>query len=110
MQREMHVQDMPNYDAVCFHAQQCAEKYMKARMQEAEIPFGKIHDLSVLLQALLPIEPSLEDLRLSLEMLNDFAVSYRYPGIAADESLARDAVEHCCSVRDVLRRSLGAYP
>jgi len=28
--RELAVQDDPNYDAVCFHAQQCAEKYLKA--------------------------------------------------------------------------------
>ncbi|NJL91504.1 MAG: HEPN domain-containing protein [Coleofasciculaceae cyanobacterium SM2_1_6] len=28
---------MPNYDAVCFHAQQCFERYLKARLQEAEI-------------------------------------------------------------------------
>ena len=25
----------PNYDAVAFHAQQCAEKYLKARLVEA---------------------------------------------------------------------------
>lgn len=29
--RELLVEDMPNYDAVCFHAQQCAEKLRKAR-------------------------------------------------------------------------------
>ena len=28
--REFAVEDTPNYDAVCFHAQQCAEKYLKA--------------------------------------------------------------------------------
>jgi HEPN domain-containing protein len=33
-QREIEVQQMPNYDAVCFHAQQCAEKYLKACLQE----------------------------------------------------------------------------
>ena len=38
MMREMQVQDYPNYDAVCFHAQQCAEKYLKARLQESNIP------------------------------------------------------------------------
>jgi HEPN domain-containing protein len=36
----------PSYDGACFHAQQCAEKYMKARLQEASIPFRKTHDLT----------------------------------------------------------------
>lgn len=30
--RESRVRKSPNYDAVCFHAQQCAEKYLKARL------------------------------------------------------------------------------
>ena len=29
-QRELNALDHPNYDAVCFHSQQCAEKYLKA--------------------------------------------------------------------------------
>lgn len=28
--RELRARTAPNYDAECFHAQQCAEKYMKA--------------------------------------------------------------------------------
>lgn len=43
--REIRVRKSPNYDAVCFHAQQCAKKYLKALLQEAEIPFGKTHHL-----------------------------------------------------------------
>jgi len=31
----------PNYDSTCFHAQQCAEKYLKARLKEAGIAFTK---------------------------------------------------------------------
>lgn len=27
--RELAATESPNYDAVCFHAQQCAEKYFK---------------------------------------------------------------------------------
>ncbi len=33
-QRELRVRKSPNFDAVCFHAQQCAEKYLKALLQE----------------------------------------------------------------------------
>lgn len=28
--REMRARKSPNYDAACFHAQQCVEKYLKA--------------------------------------------------------------------------------
>ncbi len=56
--RELNVTASPNYDAVCFHAQQCIEKYLKARLQEAGVQFGKTHDLSVLLNLALPIEPT----------------------------------------------------
>jgi len=57
-QRELQVQQMANYDAVCFHAQQCIEKYLKACLQEENIAFTKIHDLSVLLNLFLPIQPA----------------------------------------------------
>lgn len=33
----------PNYDSVCFHCQQCAEKYLKARLVEAALSFARTH-------------------------------------------------------------------
>jgi HEPN domain-containing protein len=44
--RELEIDVNPNFDAVCFHAQQCAEKYLKARLIEAGIRFPKTHDLA----------------------------------------------------------------
>ncbi|OPX99841.1 MAG: HEPN domain protein [Syntrophorhabdus sp. PtaB.Bin047] len=46
--REMRVRKRPNYDAVCFHSQQCVEKYLKAILQENGIAFGKTHNLVIL--------------------------------------------------------------
>ena len=37
-------QDCP-FDTVCFHAQQCAEKYLKALLVWKGIPFPKTHNL-----------------------------------------------------------------
>ena len=48
----------PSYDAAAFHAQQCVEKYLKARLEEATIAFGRTHDLLVLHQLVLSIEQS----------------------------------------------------
>jgi len=61
--REISAIEYPNYDAVCFHAQQCVEKYLKARLVAAGRPFPKIHDLSALLNLVLPLEPSWVSLR-----------------------------------------------
>ena len=37
--REAAVKENPNWDAVCFHAQQAVEKYIKALLQQSEITF-----------------------------------------------------------------------
>jgi HEPN domain-containing protein len=42
-QREYRARQRPNDDAACFHAQPCAEKYLKARLEEAGIAFGRTH-------------------------------------------------------------------
>ncbi len=39
----------PDFDIICFHAQQCIEKYLKAWLQEASIPLLRSHDLLALL-------------------------------------------------------------
>ena len=106
-ERELQAQENPNHDAVCFHAQQCAEKYLKARLQEANIFFGKTHDLTTLLDLILPVEAEWAHLRADLQTLNAFAVSYRYPGDSADENEAKEAMTKCREVRLILRHSLG---
>ncbi|HEX7721914.1 MAG TPA: HEPN domain-containing protein [Pyrinomonadaceae bacterium] len=83
-QRELNAIQHPNYDAVCFHAQQCAEKYLKAFLQEANIAFPKTHDLADLLALTLSVEPSWSSLTSDLNVLSSFAVEYRYPGDSAD--------------------------
>ena len=105
-QREIRARKSPNYDAACFHSQQCIEKYFKARLQEAGIQFGKIHDLSVLLDLVSPVEPFWEPFRPRLRTLNAYAVEFRYPGQSADREAALEAVRICRQVRKVIRESL----
>jgi HEPN domain-containing protein len=50
-QREYRARIRPNYDAVCFHTQQTAEKYLKAWLQEAGKPIPKIHNWSIWLRS-----------------------------------------------------------
>jgi len=105
--RELRVRKAPNYDAACFHAQQCAEKYLKARLQEEDIPFGRTHNLTALLDLLVPTEPSWAMLRPHLRALTVFAVEVRYPGESADKAEAREALALCREVRRRIRLSLG---
>ena len=87
--REM-LASKPIYDAVCFHAQQCVEKYMKALLVENDIPFPKTHDLIVLLDLCVGLIPELVTQRSRLAALSTYAIVFRYPG---EEAIAQDAVE-----------------
>ena len=58
------------YDAIRFHCQQCAEKYLKARLQEAGIRFPRIHDLAALLLLTLPIESQWRQMQPELRPLS----------------------------------------
>lgn len=96
---------LPN--AVCFHGQQCAEKYLKARLQEAGLPVPKIHDLTFLLQRLLPIDPLLAALHSHLLRLTDYGVDFRYPSHQATLQDAKSALSDCRVVRREIRNALG---
>jgi len=95
MLRESRTEHFPNFDAVCFHAQQCVEKYLKARMCEAEIRFGESHDLVAILEMVRDIEPGWQQFSEEMAYLSQFSVAFRYPGESADASLASDSIDRC---------------
>ena len=105
--REYRARKRPNYDGLCFHAQQCAEKYLKARLCEGGVAFGKVHDLSALLDQVLALEPAWESFRRSLLYLSEYSVNFRYPGEFADKEAARDAYRRCRAFRVSARQALG---
>ena len=104
--REWRVRRLPNYDAVCFHAQQATEKYLKARLQDADIAFEKTHNLIRLLDLALAAEPTWDAFRSELGVLNQFAVAFRYPGESAQKSNAAQALRICKSLRAEIRNAL----
>ncbi len=85
-----------NYDAACFHTEQCAEKYLKARLQEEGFTFSKTHDLRMLLNLVLPFESNWDGMRPHLQALTAFAVDFRYPRAMADKAIAAEAIKLCC--------------
>jgi HEPN domain-containing protein len=71
-------EDCP-FDSVCFHAQQCVEKYLKARLVYLSINFPKVHDLEEIIKLFppgtnIPLTPS------DQEKLTSYAWKGRYPG------------------------------
>jgi HEPN domain-containing protein len=94
------------YGTVCFHAQQCLEKYLKASLIFLEIEFPRVHDLGVLL-SLLP-----QDNRPSLtvmeeERLTDYASVNRYPGDY--EPITRQAAEEAVAIARRVRQSIQSH-
>ena len=94
-------------DAACFFCQQCIEKYLKARLVEAGLPFPKTHDLCVLLNLCATLEPTWQQFAKALDAITDYAVDFRYPGHSATLREARTAMKHCCLIRAAVRHSLG---
>lgn len=98
--------DPPNYDAVCFRAQQCIEKLLKAALIAAEEIPPKTHDLTVLSDLLGTLAPEwnwpVEDLRLPSRS----AVVFRYPGESAGGEEAEAALNVSKPMRDRLRAFL----
>ncbi|MCL5104226.1 MAG: HEPN domain-containing protein [Armatimonadetes bacterium] len=100
--REFSAAADPNYDAVCFHAQQCIEKLMKAALIVRNVVPPKTHSL-ILLDSLLSSEKAdwswpLPDLRL----LDRAAVLFRYPGESADREEAELAIGVATKMRNKL--------
>jgi len=95
------------FDAACFHSQQTAEKYFKARLCEAGVAFPKTHDLVVLLKLILPLEPLWASFLPAAQALTDYAVDFRYPGDTATLAEARLALKDCKAIRREVRLSFG---
>jgi HEPN domain-containing protein len=96
----------PVWDAVCFHAQQCVEKYLKALLEEHGIAFAKTHDLVVLLRLTEHHGGNLESLETDLAFLSPLGVAIRYPGSSADAGLAASALDIAGRVRSLIRPAL----
>ena len=80
-------------DTVCFHCQQAAEKLLKAFLSAKGIPPPRSHDLLLLLEHVLSLEPHAASLRNDLVVLTPYAVAARYPDCDADQPTLDDARE-----------------
>jgi len=97
----------PPYRLVAYHAQQCAEKYLKAYLVCCGVDFPRTHNISTLLELCSEYAQWPLTLR-DAEELTDYAVATRYPGEAAGVTApdAQRAIENAESVRTRVRAAL----
>ena len=90
----------------CFHAQQCAEKYLKAILVAKNQNFSKTHDLLLLISlceqagVIIPIDPR------RLNTLSDYSIRVRYPGEDPTPTEAKEAVDISQEVRRFVKKIL----
>jgi len=106
----LKMKDCP-VENVCFNAQQCVEKYLKALLITQGLEFPKTHDLGELLLLLpLRLRPPLDNEE--QDRLTDYATVTRYPGNYEPISVteARQAVKIARRVQREVRKLLEDKP
>jgi HEPN domain-containing protein len=101
--------DPPFSDDIVFHAQQAAEKSLKAFLSWHRVPFRKTHNLIELGEACCRIDGSLEPLLRRAAPLTEYAWKFRYPGDPEDAT-AEDAAEALATARHVFDAVLRRLP
>ena len=104
---------VPYFGSIGFHAQQAAEKFLKAFLVWHQIEFPKTHDLSKLLELIAQCDKPLSESLQGILVLTVYGVDTRYPDDLPDltKNEATQAVELAREVKDVLLRSLfGSAP
>lgn len=102
---------MPTYDLVAFHAQQAAEKALKALLVRHGVRFDKTHDIGTLLAQADPVAPGLAQTLREAEELTAHAVASRYPGQEPplDRPEARERLGVALQVLTHVRTRLQTY-
>lgn len=82
-------------EQVCFHAQQAAEKALKAVLLHQQIPFPLIHDLDELIEIACQGGCRLPEWANDLGNLTPYAIETRYPGAweAFEDTDVTDALD-----------------
>jgi HEPN domain-containing protein len=99
-------------DVVCFHCQQAAEKYLKGFLAWHAQPFGRIHDLEVLVARCAAVRPELVHLRGQANLLTDYAVEIRYPDAMEEPTLpeSEEALEAALAIKSAVLSALEVAP
>ena len=100
--RELHAEEFPNFDAACFHSQQCVEKLMKGLLIHLGTVPTKTHDLVYLDSILAGACPNWSWPVNELRLVSRAAVAFRYPGESSERQDAVEAFEITGRIRQAL--------
>jgi len=89
-------------NAIAFHCQQAAEKYLKALLTWWGTEFPKTHELARLIKLIETHDPELAASMFGVTVLTPYGVELRYPGDRPDVSQdeAREAAKLARQIRD----------
>ena len=90
-------------DSVVFHAQQCVEKLLKARLIQLGQPVDKIHDLAALSRQLEAVDGQWSWDAEDLSDLSSGAVLARYPGFETSAEEQVELVQIARGLREALK-------
>ena len=95
------------YRLVAYHAQQCAEKYLKAFLVLRGVDFPHTHNIARLRKLCVDLASWAEDLR-DADELTEFAITSRYPGheMKVTATDAQVSIRIAEVVRETVRRAL----
>jgi len=104
-------EDFEDYENAGFHAQQAAEKFIKAFLVRHQIQFPKSHDIALLRQLVDRVDSRLAEKLATADALTPYGVEFRYPGDLP--SVARDEGEKALRLaehtRALIMESLRSY-
>jgi HEPN domain-containing protein len=98
-------------DIVTFHAQQAAEKYLKALLTRHQVEFPKTHAIRRLLILLHSVDPALAQALDDASWLSPFGAEIRCPGDRPDTEPGDEVRAHqlAHTARDAVRATLAPY-
>jgi len=103
----MTIKPLPPFDTICFHAQQCAEKYLKAYLTYNEVDFEKTHDIGDLITLASQIDNSFSELLELGDTLTPYAVRIRYPIFEEiSEEKAKEAIRIAEEIKELVLKHL----
>lgn len=97
----------PLPEMACYHAQQCAEKYLKGYLIAHSVSFRFVHDLIYLTQLCIAHDPTFEKLMPAVEILNEYGATTRYPmegSVEPDIEAAKEAIRLAEQVATLVKK------
>ena len=88
-------------EIIGFHAQQAAEKLLKALLMARNIPYRKTHDLRELIDLIRDHDIKFPESLMEIRTLSPFTVEFRYDYLPAEEELPFDRQKALEMVRDL---------